>query len=193
MYSYIVGNIAEILEDRVIVENNGIGYEVFLCNRDLLNIYNIKDVKLYTYFHVREDAMQLFGFIENSDKTVFLKLIDVSGVGVKTALGILSTLEADKFMLALENGDVNLISKCPGIGKKTAQRIILELKGKLVTSDKENGIVNISNSVSEAFEGLIGLGFSENDIKKFFKTIPNIDKLDTSEIIKVSLKGINNA
>ncbi len=191
MYNFFKGKVVEILTDKIVLENNNIGYEIFLSERDIRSIYDKEEVKVYTYFNVREDAMLLYGFMDKEDKNTFIQLLNVSKVGTKTALSILNKLSSSEITLALENSDVNTISKCPGVGKKTAERIILELKGKLVVS---SDIINIQNTdMNDAYEAMIGLGFDETSIKKIFKKIDNIDKLSTEEIIKLGLKELGNA
>lgn len=193
MYNYIKGTVTEILADRLVIENNGMGYEILMSNRDINKIYGKEEIKLFTYLHIREDIMQLYGFIDKSDKDIFLKLIEVSKIGTKTAIGILSQFDADSLALALESNDIDMIAKCPGIGKKTAQRMILELKGKLIISDNKISDNSMTSFVSEAYEAMTGLGFEEKIINKIFNNIENIDKLDTSEIVKIALKEMNNA
>ena len=193
MYNFIKGRVAEILTDRVVVENNNIGYEILISNRDINKIYGQEEIKLFTYLHVREDIMQIYGFIDKSDKEIFLQLLDVSKIGTKTAIGKLNQLDANALALALENNDVDTIAKCPGIGKKTAQRMILELKGKLVIGEGASNNKILTSEVSDAYEAMVGLGFDDGTINKIFKKIDNLEKLSTSDIVKIALKELNNA
>lgn len=192
MYNYITGKLIEKTTEYIVLDVNGIGYELYLSKRDLCKTFVDDVVTVYTHLNVKEDEMSLIGFLEKNDKIIFRRLIDVSGIGVKSAIGILSMFSAEELIMALETGDVNLISKCPGVGKKTAQRIVLELQGKLVITT-ESKMTSDTESVEEAFEAMKSLGFNDNDIKKVFNNIEDIDRLDTQDIIKLALKRVNNA
>lgn len=192
MYNYITGKLIEKTTEYIVLDVNGIGYELYLSKRDLSKTFVDDVVTVYTHLNVKEDEMSLIGFLEKNDKIIFRRLIDVSGIGVKSAIGILSMFSAEELIMALETGDVNLISKCPGVGKKTAQRIVLELQGKLVITT-ESKMTSDTESVKEAFEAMKSLGFNDNDIKKVFNNIEDIDRLDTQDIIKLALKRVNNA
>ena len=129
MISYVKGSLTEKFEDSVIVEAGGIGYRIFVPTSVLEHLPKTGEtVKIYTYFSVREDAMSLYGFLSRQDLEMFRQLIGVNGVGPKSALGILSALSPDVLRLAVLSGDAKAISKAPGVGSKTAQRIILDLK-----------------------------------------------------------------
>ena len=129
MIAYIKGRIAEILEDRVILEAGAIGYNIFMPMASAEAVLRKGDeVKLHTYLNVREDAMQLFGFLTRDDLNTFKLLLGVNGIGPKAALGVLSGLTADELRFAVLADDVKTISRAPGIGKKTAQKLILELQ-----------------------------------------------------------------
>ena len=131
MIAYLKGEIVEILEDRVILEAGNIGYNLFMPMAGVDAILHVGDeTKTYTYLNVREDAMQLYGFLTKDDLNVFKLLLGVNGIGPKAALGVLSGLSADELRFAVLADDVKTISKAPGIGKKTAQKLILELKDK---------------------------------------------------------------
>lgn len=192
MYNYITGKLIEKTTEYIVLDVNGIGYELYLSKRDLCKTFVDDVVTVYTHLNVKEDEMSLIGFLEKNDKIIFRRLIDVSGIGVKSAIGILSMFSAEELIMALETGDVNLISKCPGVGKKTAQRIVLELQGKLVITT-ESKMTSDTESMKEAFEAMKSLGFNDNDIKKVFNNIEDIDRLDTQDIIKLALKRVNNA
>ncbi len=132
MYAFISGVIEHKTKDSVVINNNGVGYEIFVSNNTLSNLDAVgKPAKIYTYLNVREDALTLFGFSNMQEKELFLDLITVSGVGSKTALAILSGISVQNLITAIVTGDVKTISTAKGIGKKTAERIILELKSKL--------------------------------------------------------------
>ena len=132
MYSYIKGELAEVGTESITVEASGIGYCIYISNMAFSYLPSIgEDVKIYTYLYVREDAMIIYGFLDKDDLNVFKQLITVSGIGPKGALGILSVLSADDLRFAILSGDAKTISKAPGIGAKTAQRVILDLKDKM--------------------------------------------------------------
>lgn len=132
MYAFISGVIDYKTKDAVVINNNGVGFEIFVSNNTLSNLPAVgAQAKIYTYLNVREDALTLFGFANMQEKELFLDLITVSGVGSKTALAILSGISVQNLITAIVSGDVKTISTAKGIGKKTAERIILELKSKL--------------------------------------------------------------
>lgn len=134
--SYIRGPLEEKREDSVVVEAGNIGYRIFIPSSVLGELPGLgEEVKIYTYFSVREDGMSLFGFLSRQDLEMFRQLIGVNGVGPKSALGILSALKPDVLRLAVISGDAKAISKAPGVGAKTAQRIILDLKDKIKAED----------------------------------------------------------
>lgn len=193
MYNYITGKLIEKTTEYIVLDVNGIGYELYLNKRDLMNTFVDDILTVYTHLNVKEDEMSFIGFLDKNDKVIFRRLIEVSGIGVKSAIGILSMFNAEELIMALETGDINLISKCPGVGKKTAQRMILELQGKLVITAENNKMTSDTESAKEAFEAMKSLGFNDNDIKKVFNNIEDIDRLDTQDIIKLALKRVNNA
>ena len=136
MYAYIKGELAEINTDHIVIEAGGIGYQVFISLQTFDYLPSVgENLKIYTYLYLREDAMILYGFLTKDDLELFKLLISVSGIGPKGGLAILSTLEADDLRFAILSGDAKAISKAPGVGGKTAQRVILELKDKLSLED----------------------------------------------------------
>ena len=128
MISFVKGKAADMTETSVILENHGIGYEIFMTGNDLSRIHMGEEYKIHTYFQVREDAMVLFGFLQKDDLSMFRLLLGVNGIGPKGALGVLSGLSADELRFAILADDAKTVSKAPGIGKKTAQKLILELR-----------------------------------------------------------------
>lgn len=136
MIAYIKGELAEVEENALIIESGNIGYRVFISTQTLSELPAVgAQIKLHTYFNVREDAMQLYGFLTRDDLEVFQLLLNVNGIGPKAALGVLSGLSADDLRFAVLTDDAKAIAKAPGIGGKTAQKIILELKDKLRLED----------------------------------------------------------
>ena len=131
MIAFVHGMAVDMTESSVVVEAGGIGYEIYMTGADLSEIRMGEDVKVHTYFSVREDAMKLYGFRAKDDLQMFKLLLGVNGVGPKAALGVLAGITADELRFAILSDDVKTLSKAPGIGKKTAQKLILELKDKL--------------------------------------------------------------
>ena len=197
MYAYIKGTVEAIKNDQVILECGGIGYRIFVPSSypDQLRIGD--EVKLHTFFSVREDAMQLFGFLTEDDLEIYRLLLTVSGVGPKGALGILSVLNADDLRFAVLSDDSASIAKAPGIGKKTAERMVLELKDKIGTlesaeNDREFAEAVNGNSdsaaVNEAMAALSALGYSNSEILPVLRKIPDYGTLKRDELIRKALQ-----
>ncbi|RDU23107.1 Holliday junction branch migration protein RuvA [Anaerosacchariphilus polymeriproducens] len=203
MISYIKGEIIDIQDDLLIMETNQIGYNIKISTQTASMLPAIgEDTKIYTYLHVREDAVQLFGFSTKDDLNIFKLLIGVNGIGPKGALGILSALSADDLRFAVLGDDVKTISKAPGIGTKTAQRLIIELKDKLNLEDafeqklenkelQNTELVNGQDAKSEAVQALIALGYTSAEAIKAVKQVKNIKDMDAEAILKESLKQIS--
>ena len=199
MYAYLKGTIEEISEDNLILEVNQIGYNIKISARTA----NLLDrtsglVKIYTYTLVREDAFSLYGFLTRDDLEIFKKLITVNGIGPKGGLAILSIMSADELRFAILSGDSKAISKAPGIGAKTAERVILDLKDKVSLQDalspKEDiAAASLSGAAStdeknEAIEALVALGYSASDALRAVKQVNLAEDASVEEILKASLK-----
>ncbi|NLN50464.1 MAG: Holliday junction branch migration protein RuvA [Acholeplasmataceae bacterium] len=178
MYGYIKGVIKGVEPTFVIIENNDIGYLVITPNSYRYQLEN--EVTIFTHHYVRQDINNLYGFLSKEERDLFIKLISVSGIGPKSALSILASGEPDKIIYAIEVEDVKYLTKFPGIGPKSAQQIILDLKGKLA---KEVVIINLQTS--EVIEALSSLGYSRTEINKAIKRIDNT--LPIEEMIKQAL------
>ncbi|MFQ9934665.1 MAG: Holliday junction branch migration protein RuvA [Lachnospiraceae bacterium] len=198
MYGYIKGIIEDIDGERVIIENNGIGYNVFVSSRVMASIgYTGREIKLYTYLSVKEDSMTLFGFLSKDELSLFKMLIMVSGIGPKGAMGILGALNPEDLRFAIMSGDVKAISQSPGIGAKTAQKVILELKDKIkpddfiqIQSQHSEGVTQISNNdiIAEAAMALTSLGYGQTEALRAIK-LCDTDSIGTvEELIKAALK-----
>ena len=200
MFYYLNGNLEYRDANTCVIECAGVGYKLTVSlptSDSLVNKMNQR-VKLYTYLAVREDGIELFGFGTNEERTCFNQLIGVSGVGPKAAMSILSTLTPDKFSLAVCTDDVKAISKAPGIGAKTAARVILELKDK-VSKDmmSAGGKQSVSESASipkgsifaEATEALMVLGYDKNTVLGVLRGI-DVQTTDVGEVIKAALKKL---
>ena len=203
MIGFIKGIIDSVHENYVLLENNGIGYEIFVPASELERMPHAgEEVRLYTYLHVREDIMQLYGFLTRDACDFFKMLITVNGVGPKGALGILSTLDVDALRFAILAEDSKAIAKAPGIGKKTAEKVVLELRDKcdaddFLSSESAMGssIPSPDNSstdaVKDAIEALVALGYSSTDAMRAVKGVVALNPdLDTETILKQSLKVI---
>ena len=193
MFAYIKGSLEVKSINYVVVENGGIGYKIYMSAKSIGTIGNIGDnIKVYTHYHVREDDISLYGFNSEEELRMFEILINVSGVGVKSALTMLSDITPSSFALAVINDDVIRLTKVPGVGKKTAQRLILELKDKLKSEDipceeikvEENKDNNINN---DAVVALQVLGYSKKEAETVLEKVDTKD-LSIEETIKEALK-----
>lgn len=195
MFAYIKGVLVERGNGYIIVEANGIGYKIFMSN---IGAYALGDegsiIKVHTHYHVREDDISLYGFATKEELKMFELLISVSGVGAKSAISMLSSISPSDFALAIISNNVNSLKKVPGIGAKTAQRIILELQDKLknenMVIENENeiiSVVKITPEMEEAFSALQILGYSRRDIEKAFEG-SDTSEMKLEEIIKLGLK-----
>ncbi len=206
MIAYIRGTLAyvEPEESIAVLESGGIGYQILLSGRDLeLLPSSGEEVRLYTYLQVREDAFVLFGFFTREDKKLFQQLLGVSGIGPKAALGILTAMTADDLRFAVLADDAKTIAKAPGIGQKTAQKLILELKDKLSleeafearlenASAKETAgaAADLSEARNEAVEALTALGYSASEALKAVRKVEASEQMSVEDILKAALKHI---
>ncbi|MCH1983581.1 Holliday junction branch migration protein RuvA [Ruminococcus sp. OA3] len=200
MIVFVRGEVAELAENHVVIDNNGIGYEIFMPSSMLACLRQGEEVRIHTYQHVKEDAMQLFGFLTKGDMQVFQLLIGVNGVGPKAGLGILSALSTDELRFAVLSDDAAAISRAPGIGKKTAQKIILELKDKMDLQDAfEQKLMHQQDAqadagadlaVHEAVQALTALGYSNSDALRAVKQLGGMDDMDAEAILKAALKKL---
>lgn len=203
MYAYIKGTLEEIAEDCVVVETGGIGYNVKVSTTTVDLLPGIgSEVKIYTYTLVREDAFSLYGFLTRDDLEVFKKLITVSGIGPKGGLAILSVMSADALRFAVMAGDAKSIAKAPGIGAKTAERVILDLRDKISLEDtmkglgapvdKAGGNTNLQTADNlmkrEAIEALVALGYSASDATAAVKRVELQENTTVESILKQALK-----
>ncbi len=194
MIAYVKGKLDTKTNTFVIIDVQGIGYRVFMPLKAIENLGEIGDtVKVYTYYYVREDNISLYGFSSSEELRMFELLISVSGVGAKSAIAMLSEINPSSFALAVISDDVSKLVKIPGVGKKTAARIILELKDKLKTEnaiDKTEEIdatIESETNASEAIAALQVLGYNKREVEKVLEKI-DIKNLELEEIIKQALK-----
>lgn len=199
MYSYIKGELMEMTEEAIVVENHGIGYNIRIPQSILDSLEGIgQEVKIYTYTYVREDAMLLYGFLTRDDLNVFKLLLGVSGIGPKGALAVLSVMTPDDLRFAVLADDDKTIAKAPGIGKKTAQRLIIELRDKLSLEDAFDlksehvavAAVNTGKQTArqEAVQALVALGYSSAEAMKAVNNVDMEEELSVEELLKAALK-----
>ena len=198
MYSYIRGELAEINPDHIVIDVGGIGYMVYISGHTFEYLPSIgQQIKVHTYLHIREDAMILYGFLTKEDLDMFIKLIGVSGIGPKGGLAVLSVLSADDLRFAILAGDAKAIAKAPGVGAKTAQRVILELKDKMSLEEafekKTENLLksgrNEGNSVkNDAILALSALGYSQTESLKAVSQVEITDGMDVEDVLKLALK-----
>ncbi|HCE73448.1 MAG TPA: Holliday junction branch migration protein RuvA [Lachnospiraceae bacterium] len=200
MISYLKGELAGAGEGMAVVDVGGMGFRVFITDRDQADLPAVGEpVQLYTYLSVREDAIWLYGFLSEEDRQVFRQLLTVSGVGPKAALGILSALSANDLRFAVFSDDVKAISKAPGVGLKTAKKLILELKDRLKLEDAIPGGGNMGEEagshaqdadVTEAVEALVTLGYSSSEALRAVKRVKMAGNMKTEDILGEALKVI---
>lgn len=200
MISYLKGELAGAGEGMAVVDVGGMGFRVFITDRDQADLPAVGEpVQLYTYLSVREDAIWLYGFLSEEDRQVFRQLLTVSGVGPKAALGILSALSANDLRFAVFSDDVKAISKAPGVGLKTAKKLILELKDRLKLEDAISGGGNMDEEaashaqdadVTEAVEALVTLGYSSSEALRAVKRVKMAGNMKTEDILGEALKVI---
>ena len=200
MYAYFKGKLAYVGEDSIILDVHDVGYRILLSPASIAFLPQIGEyVQLYTYTSVREDAIWLYGFLNHDDLEIFKKCITVSGIGPKVGMAILSVMDAQALRYAIVSGDAKAIAKAPGIGPKTAQRLILELKDKISLEDtlvntETNGVRVIadfrSSNMDEALEALVALGYSSSEALKAIKAVDNASEMDVEVLLKAALKNM---
>lgn len=198
MYSYIKGELVEILDDTIVVEAGQIGYNIHIPASMIDDFTGTgQEVKIYTYLQVKEDDMQLYGFLTRDDLNIFKLLLGVNGIGPKGALAVLSVMTPDDLRFAVLGEDAKAIAKAPGIGNKTAQRVILELKDKLSLEDAfeaktahvaEANVNSLSNVKNEAVQALTALGYSSSEALKAINGVELNESITVEEVLKEALK-----
>lgn len=201
MYSYIKGELVEIQPESIVVEAGQIGYDIRMPANMVGRLGGIgQSVKVYTYLHVKEDLMELYGFLSRDDLQVFRLLLGVNGIGPKGALAILTALTPDDLRIAVLGEDAKAIAKAPGIGSKTAQRVILELKDRLSlvpvagnASPAAQAISQDSSSAvkAEAVQALVALGYSSSEAWKSVGKIELAPEMTVEELLKLCLKQMS--
>lgn len=199
MISYIKGSLADITEDSIVVDVSGIGWQIFVPGQVLDRLPAMGEtVKVHTWLQVREDAMTLFGFLTKDDLRIFKLLIGVNGIGPKNALAILSVMSTDDLRFAILGDDAKAIAKTPGVGPKTAQRLILELKDKVSLEDAfeqkmahvQEAQADISGVKAEAVMALTALGYSSSEAFKALNGIEITENMEVEALLKLALKNM---
>lgn len=195
MYEYLTGVVTFINPYYIVVEANGIGYQIALGNPYRYSSQMNKEVKIYVHQVIREDAHLLYGFGSLEEKQLFLRLVSVSGIGPKSALAIMASDDHSGLIHAVESGDVTYLTKFPGVGKKTAQQMILDLKGKFGELSLETPFnlfdetaLQDATALSEAMEALSALGYSEREVKRVEKQLKEVENQTTDEYLRQALK-----
>lgn len=209
MISYIKGPLVAIEEDVIVVEAGQVGLAVHVPVSLLAQLPGLgEQVTVYTYFQVREDAMTLYGFLQRQDRDMFKQLIGVNGIGPKGALGILSALRPDDLRLAIVSGDAKALAKAPGIGTKTAQRLILDLKDKISMDDilgnmagpgaggipegqKGADAAGLAEAAREAVQALVALGYTNLEASRAVKQVEISEGMTSEDVLKASLKHLS--
>lgn len=203
MISYIRGPLTEIDEDMIVVEAGNVGYNIRVPLSLIERLPGIgEEVRIYTYLQIREDAVSLFGFLSRQDLKMFKQLLGVSGIGPKGALGLLSAMRPEDLRLAIVSGDTKAISRAPGIGNKTAQRVILDLKDKismdqLIPGDlSEERVLDsgrklgLNDAGKEAVDALVALGYSAMEAAKAVRQVEIGEGMTADQVLKASLRHL---
>ncbi len=199
MISYIKGELVEVTENSIVLDHNGMGFSIMMPGSILDKLPCVgSELKVHTYLYVKEDILDLYGFLTRDDLKIFKLLITVNGIGPKGALAILSAFSPDDLRFAVLAGDAKTISKAPGIGSKTAQKLIIELKDKLKIEDvldgTGEGYVSQDNmadtAAAEAVMALTSLGYSAADATRAVRMVENAQDMDSEAILKAALKKL---
>ena len=194
MYEYIIGDVQWIKEDYIVLENNGIGYKIFTSYNSSLKLeMGMKDVMIYTYYNLRDDGVYLYGFTDEVEMDIFKLLKTVSKIGPKVAIGILSALTPSQIKIGIVNKDIASLCKAPGVGKKTAERMILELKDKIEIDDyidEEIKTEGVNGEYEEAINGLVSLGYTRFEVERILRNT-DISEFGIEEIIRYTLKHLS--
>ena len=199
MYEYLTGLVTVVAPQYIVVDVNGVGSKLLVANPYRYQENRTKKVQVYVYQAVREDNISLFGFTDQNEKNLFMQLINVSGIGPKSALAILANPDHQGLVDAITNNNVSYLTKFPGIGKKTASQIVLDLRDKL-TNESSSSLfattqltvdATVNRELKDALEALAALGYKERDIKKVQKTLMKEEQMATDEYLRQALRLLN--
>ncbi len=201
MIYYIKGELKEAGTDFAVVENHGIGYLIRVPAAVITKLPAVgSEIQIFTYLYVREDILDLYGFLNRDDMNIFRLLLGVSGIGPKGALAILSTISADELRFAVLAGDAKTIAKAPGIGNKTAQKMVIELKDKLkleeafeqkIANEEKSSLGQTAEIQNEAVQALTALGYSPTDALRAVRAVTVTEEMTVEALLKASLKTIS--
>ncbi len=186
MYAYISGTVVLVKNDSIVLDNQGIGYEIFTPNS--FRYEENTDVKIFTYLNIREDAQELFGFETYEHLEFFKKIITVKGVGPKTGLNILSKASIDDIVVAIENSDIKFLRTLPGIGPKMASQMVLDLQGKLVVNEE---VTKDSQAIKDVLETLKTYGFKQAEINRIKGALAKLETDNVEELLLHAFKLMN--
>ena len=197
MIAYVKGKVIDEFEGGVVIENNGIGYEILCSATAAAKLSANKEGAVYTYFQLRDDGVSLYGFDNKAEKAMFIKLISVSGVGPKLGISVLSGMSLTDLATAIVTSDVKSLSRIKGLGKKTAERIVLELREK-ISADEDGVLISpvgatntvLSSEDEDAVIALIGLGFSSADSRKAVQKAREAGAKTAQEVISAALRSM---
>ena len=203
MITYLRGEVAAVYDGRVVLDVNGVGFQIFVSTRDAADMPAVgEEVRIHTYMSVSEDAMRLYGFLSEDDLNVYRTMITVSGVGPKAALGVLGAMSTNEIRFAVFSDDYKALSKAPGIGPKTAKKLILELKDKLKLEDaleslqQDGAAPDISGAaaseaeMNDAVQALVSLGYSSAEALRAVRKVKITEDMQTQDVLKMALKYI---
>lgn len=189
MISRLQGKLEAITADSVIVNVNGVGFQVFVPTSTISTIGNVgKEVKLFTHLHVREDILALYGFGSADELRIFEIITSVSGIGPKAALSMLSAMDAEQLIMAIATGNADLLTTVPGIGKKIASRIVLELKDKIGAGWTSTAVAEVAQENTDVLGALISLGYSAAEASRAVASLPKTKDLSMEDKIKLALQ-----
>ncbi len=186
MISFLCGNVRHCADNIIVLQSGDIGYELIVSNVTMSSISMDTNVMLYTYLQVREDGLSLYGFATKDEKSLFVRLITVSGIGCRVAINMLSSMNANQLAMAIYNGDVKMLSSIKGLGKKTAERLVLELRGK-VDAVTDCGTV-VDNTISDVVALLTSLGLSQGDALDRVERAKQLGATTTEQYVNMALK-----
>lgn len=188
MINFICGNVRHCQDNIIVLQSGDIGYELNVSNVTMSNVAMDSNIMLYTYLHVREDELSLYGFASRDEKSLFVRLITVSGIGCRVALNMLSSMNSNQLAMAIYNGDVKMLSTIKGLGKKTAERLVLELRGKVDATQDCGNSTPIDNTISDVVALLTSLGLSQSDATQRVEMAQQLGATSTEQYINMALK-----
>lgn len=191
MIAFIRGKVESYTGDSIVIDHEGMGWQIAYAHTDKIHLG--EDIKVYTYLHITENDMSLFGFESLQEKDLFLRLISVKGLGPKTAMALFTKASYEELISAIESGNVTFLKSMPGIGAKSASQIILDLKGKLVETETKTSKIKYPKEIEEAMDAMKNLGFKPNEIASAAKVMNEQPGLSTQDYIRIGLKFVNKS